>query len=54
MAEEWARVPAYADALAQVLGPGSAAALVDELSLRADEMLGLGRRLFARWLDLAR
>jgi GMP synthase-like glutamine amidotransferase len=52
MAEEWARVPAYADALEQVLGPGSATALVDELGVRAEEMRAHGRRLFRRWSDL--
>ena len=52
MAEEWARVPAYADALAEVLGPGSATALVDQLAARAEEMLAHGRQLFGRWLDL--
>lgn len=52
MAEEWACVPAYAEALAAVLGPGAAPALVDELAARADEMLAHGRRLFGRWLDL--
>jgi GMP synthase (glutamine-hydrolysing) len=52
MAEEWARVPAYADALAEVLGPGSASALVDQVGARAGEMLAHGRRLFGRWLDL--
>jgi hypothetical protein len=35
-----------------VLGPGSAAALVDQLDLRAGEMLEHGRQLFGRWLDL--
>ena len=52
MAEEWARVPAYADALAEVLGPGAAPALVDQLAARAEEMLAHGRALFGRWLDL--
>ena len=52
MAEEWARVPAYADALAEMLGPGSATALVDKLAARADEMLAHGRGVFGRWLDL--
>jgi GMP synthase (glutamine-hydrolysing) len=52
MAEEWARVPAYAEALARVLGPGSAAALVDKLAEHADELRGYGRRLFERWLEL--
>ena len=43
MAEEWARVPAYANALAEVLGPGAATALVDQLAARAEEMLAHGR-----------
>ena len=52
MAEEWARVPAYADSLAEVLGPGSAKALVAEVATRGDEMLAYGRQLFGRWCDL--
>jgi GMP synthase-like glutamine amidotransferase len=53
MAEEWAGVPAYAEALAQVLGPGSAEALVEEVGARSTEMLAHGRELFGRWCDLA-
>jgi hypothetical protein len=52
MAAEWTRVPAYADALARVLGPGSATALVDQLGARAEELRAYGRQLFERWLDL--
>ena len=52
MAEEWARVPAYADSLERVLGPGSATALVDELAARTDELLAHGRGMFERWFDL--
>jgi GMP synthase (glutamine-hydrolysing) len=52
MAEEWTRVPEYADALARVLGPGSETALVDKLAAQADELRANGRRLFERWLDL--
>jgi len=52
MAAEWARVPSYADALARVLGPGSATALVDELAGRAEALQTDGRRMFERWLDL--
>jgi GMP synthase (glutamine-hydrolysing) len=52
MAAEWAAVPAYADALARVLGRGSATALVDQLAAHADELRAHGRRLFERWLDL--
>ncbi len=53
MAEEWARVPAYDDALAQVLGPGSGAALVEQLAEQADAMRAHGRSLFSRWLETA-
>jgi GMP synthase (glutamine-hydrolysing) len=52
MAAEWANVPTYADALARVLGPGSATALLDQLGAQADELRAHGRRLFERWLDL--
>jgi GMP synthase (glutamine-hydrolysing) len=52
MAAEWAQVPSYADALARVLGPGSATALVDELAGRAEALQADGRRMFERWLDL--
>jgi GMP synthase (glutamine-hydrolysing) len=52
MAEEWARVPAYAEALVRVLGPGSETALVDQVAAHAEEMRAHGRRMFERWLDL--
>jgi GMP synthase (glutamine-hydrolysing) len=52
MVEEWTRVPAYADALAAVLGPGSETALVDELATHADGLRAHGRHLFERWVDL--
>jgi GMP synthase (glutamine-hydrolysing) len=52
MAAEWAQVPSYADALARVLGPGSATALVDELAGSAEALQADGRRMFERWLDL--
>ena len=53
MAAEWTRVPAYADALERVLGPGSATELVDQLAVRADDLGTHGRRMLERWLDLA-
>jgi GMP synthase (glutamine-hydrolysing) len=53
MAEEWARVPAYAEALVRVLGPGSENALVDEVAAHAKELRAHGRRMFERWLELA-
>jgi GMP synthase (glutamine-hydrolysing) len=52
MAAEWTRVPAYADALTRVLGPGSATALVDQLAAHADQLRAHGRQMFERWLDL--
>ena len=53
MAEEWAGVPAYAEALVRVLGPGSVTTLVDQVAAHAEEMRTHGRRMFERWLDLA-
>ncbi len=51
MAEEWARVPAYAAALDRVLGPGAAPRLVDEIAVAAPGMLDHGRAMFTAWLD---
>jgi GMP synthase-like glutamine amidotransferase len=53
LAHEWAAVPAYAEALDRVLGPGSLPRLIADLDARSDEMRGYGRRMFERWLDLA-
>jgi GMP synthase (glutamine-hydrolysing) len=53
MAAEWAAVPAYAEALERMLGPGSLERLADELGRRAGEMRTHARRLFERWLDLS-
>ena len=52
MAAEWADVPEYADALARVLGPDSATALIDQLGANADELRAHGRQMFERWLEL--
>ena len=52
MAAEWADVPEYADALARVLGPDSATALVDDIGAHADELRAHGRQMFKRWLEL--
>jgi GMP synthase (glutamine-hydrolysing) len=54
MAEEWARVPAYAEALEQTVGAGALddmiAALRDE---RGTRMHAHARELFGRWCTLA-
>jgi GMP synthase (glutamine-hydrolysing) len=51
MAQAWAEVPAYAEALDRVLGPGSLPSLIDELERRGPEMLDHARAMFSRWFD---
>ena len=51
MARAWAEVPAYADYLDTVLGPGSLPPLIDELDRRGPEMLDQARTMFTGWLD---
>ena len=51
MARTWADVPAYAESLDRVLGPGSLPSLIDELGQAGPEMLDHGRMMFSRWLD---
>lgn len=53
MAREWAEVPAYAESLDRVLGPGSLPRLITELEERSGEILEHGHGMFSRWLDLA-
>jgi GMP synthase (glutamine-hydrolysing) len=53
LAREWADVPAYAESLERVLGPGALERLLAELEANADGVLSDGRRLFERWLDAA-
>ena len=50
LAREWADVPAYAESLERVLGPGALDRLIAELEASADGVLSDGRRLFERWL----
>ena len=50
LAREWADVPAYAESLERVLGPGALDRLLAELEVRSDGVLSDGRRLFERWL----
>jgi GMP synthase (glutamine-hydrolysing) len=52
MAEDWLRVPAYAQSLNEALGADSATTLMDQFGKSAERLRGDGRRLFARWLDL--
>jgi GMP synthase-like glutamine amidotransferase len=52
MALEWAEVPEYAASLDRTLGEGGADRLVGAVREHAGEMLGYGRTLFERWLDL--
>lgn len=54
MAQEWANVPAYAASLERTLGPGAAPRFVRSIEERSTEMRSNGRRLFERFLDLAR
>jgi GMP synthase (glutamine-hydrolysing) len=51
MAHAWAAVPAYADSLDRVLGPGSLPSLIDGLGRVGPEMLDHARTMFAGWLD---
>jgi GMP synthase (glutamine-hydrolysing) len=51
LAAEWARVPAYAEALERLNGPGALDRLVKDLEERSSEITPLARRLFSYWLD---
>jgi len=51
LAREWAEVPAYAESLERVLGPGALDRLLAELEASSDGVLSDGRRLFERWLE---
>jgi GMP synthase (glutamine-hydrolysing) len=53
LAREWADVPAYAESLERVLGPGALDRLIAELEASAAGVLSDGRRLFERWLSAA-
>ncbi len=52
LAREWAEIPAYAEALERVLGPGPLDELISRLGEQAEETLAHGRRLFERRLDV--
>jgi GMP synthase (glutamine-hydrolysing) len=51
LAAQWGEVPAYADSLEAILGPGALERLVGEVSAHAGSTLPLARRLFGRWLE---
>ncbi|HEY3069685.1 MAG TPA: type 1 glutamine amidotransferase [Gaiellaceae bacterium] len=51
MAAEWARVPAYADALEQTRGAGALTRLLADFDQHRAGMEAQARTLFARWLD---
>ncbi len=51
MAREWADVPEYVASLERTLGAEGAPAFLAEIEERADEMRGVGRTLFERWLS---
>ena len=51
LAAQWGEVPAYAESLDAILGPGSLDRLVDELAASADVTLPLARRLFGDWIE---
>jgi GMP synthase-like glutamine amidotransferase len=51
LAVEWGGVPAYADSLEAIKGPGALEALIGEVTDNAGTMLPLARELFGRWLE---
>jgi GMP synthase (glutamine-hydrolysing) len=51
LAAQWGEVPAYAESLEAMLGPGALDRLVAEVTANADTTLPLARRLFGRWLE---
>jgi GMP synthase-like glutamine amidotransferase len=53
LASEWAAVPAYADYLERVLGPGALDDLTGALETHAADLTRHARGLFERWLDVA-
>jgi GMP synthase (glutamine-hydrolysing) len=52
MAKEWGEVPEYRDSLERTLGPGALERMIAELEREESAMIGIGRRLFERWLEL--
>lgn len=53
LAREWAELPAYEASMERVLGRGALPGLVERVTKISPAAIGLGRRLFAGWLDEA-
>ncbi len=51
MAQEWARVPAYAEYADRVLGPGALEPMLATFGGRGEEIRSSGRSMFGRFLD---
>lgn len=51
LATQWANVPAYAESLQRLRGPGATERLIADLADNASDITSLGRCLFASWLD---
>ncbi len=51
LAEEWGRVPAYAQSLEGILGQGALPSLLTQVEAHEREMTTMARRLFAGWLE---
>jgi GMP synthase-like glutamine amidotransferase len=51
LAAQWGEVPAYAESLEAILGPGALDRLVGEVTAHARTTRPLARRLFGRWLE---
>jgi GMP synthase (glutamine-hydrolysing) len=51
LAAEWGEVPAYAESLEAIRGPGALDRLIDEVSEHAHTTVPLARALFGRWLE---
>jgi GMP synthase (glutamine-hydrolysing) len=51
LAAQWGEVPAYAESLEAIDGPGALDRLVDEVAEHAGTTVPLARRLFGRWLE---
>jgi GMP synthase-like glutamine amidotransferase len=51
LAAEWGDVPAYAESLEAIQGPGALDRLVAEVGVHAADTIPLARRLFGHWLE---